>query len=335
MIRRFTRHALEAFKFPVVAVDRYGFVVSVNQAVGSETGLTPRAAVGQHFSDVFYHGRLLDNRYQFLSPLMDTLVREKEIINHKLIIKTDLHPEPIHHLVTTWIMRNCDRQVDMTWGFYFPPDLPQELQLRNMRMIHSFSAAIGQRDPYTRGHLERVAIYSLAIGQTLDLSPDNLNHLFFAAMTHDIGKIGLPPELLNKPGRLNADEMAVIRQHPQFSANVLKHFEMPPEIVQAVLCHHERYDGKGYPKGLAGESIPLLGRILAVADSFEAMTSARVYRPGFSNRMALEELARHAGTQFDPLVVQKTLELAVIMNLRACRGHDECISNQTCSHCIA
>ncbi|MDA8335520.1 MAG: HD domain-containing protein [Peptococcaceae bacterium] len=335
MIRRFTRHALEAFRFPVIAVDRHGFLVSVNQAVGDDTGLTARAAVGRHFSDVFYHGRLMDGGNRFLSPLMDTLFREREIINHKVTIRTDLHQEPVDHLVTTWIMRNSGRQVEMAWGFYFPTDVPQELHLRNMRMIHSFSAAIGQRDPYTRGHLERVAIYALAIGQTFGLSSEQLNHLYVAAITHDIGKIALPPEILNKAGRLTADEMAVIRQHPQYSANVLKHFEMPPEVVQAVHSHHERYDGKGYPRGLSGEGISLAGRILAVADSFEAMTSARCYRSSLTSRAALEELARHAGTQFDPLVVKRTLELTLSMNLRQCKGHQECISEQSCPYCLA
>lgn len=335
MIRRFTRHALEAFEFPVVAVDRHGYVVSINHAVASDTGLTACRAVGRHFSDVFYHGRLLDNRYQFISPLMDTLVREREIINHQLTIQTDLHREPVHHQVTTWIMRSCERQVDMTWGFYFPPDLHREIQLRNMRMIHSFSAAIGERDPYTRGHLERVAIYSLAIGRNLGLGHEDLNNLFFAAITHDIGKIGLPPNMLNKPGRLSAEEMAVIRQHSQFSANVLNHFDMPVEIIQAVLSHHERHDGRGYPRALSAEEIPLLGRILAVADSFEAMTSARVYRPCLSNKMALEELERHAGTQFDPLVVQNALQLANTLKVRDCRGQNECISGEMCSNCMS
>jgi len=335
MIRRFTRTALEAFPFPVVAVDRGGYIVSINSAVTKDTGLRLQTAVGRHFSDVFYRGRLLDHSYQFVSPLMDTLVREREIISHQLPIKTALHRRPVSYLVTTWLMRNCDRLVDMAWGFYVPGHLPPKWRLNNLRTIHSFSAAMGLRDPYTRGHLERVAIYAVGIGRAFRLSHAVLNHLFTAAITHDIGKIAVPPQILNKPGRLDPDETSVIRQHPQYSANVLKHFDMPAPIVRAVLHHHERYDGQGYPAGLKGTRIPFLSRILSVADSFEAMTSARVYRSSLENGAALEELGRCAGTQFDPQVVEKTLRLAADLNLAQCKGHQECLGQAMCSYCTA
>jgi putative nucleotidyltransferase with HDIG domain/PAS domain S-box-containing protein len=335
MIRRFTRSALEAFPFPVVSVDRGGYIISLNRSVTRGTGLRAEAAAGRHFSDVFYRGRVLDQGHEFISPLMDTLVREREIINHRLLIQTDLHRRPVPYTVTTWLMRNRERLVDMVLGFYVPDYLPAKWQPRNLRTIHSFNEAMEFRDPYTRGHLERVAIYAVGIARALHLDRVALSLLFTAAITHDIGKIAVPPEILNKPGRLDPHEKAIIRQHPQFSANVLKHFEMPEPIITAVLHHHERYDGQGYPAGLKGTSIPFLSRILSVADAFEAMTSARIYRSSLGNRAALNELARCAGTQFDPRVVDKTLQLADELNLAQCKGHQECLGQAMCRHCTA
>lgn len=231
-------------------------------------------------------------------------------------------------------MRNRNQSIDMVWGFYVPPDMIPEHLVRNTRIIHTFCEAIGDRDPYTRGHMERVAIYALAIGRTMELDGESLSHLFIASITHDIGKIGVAPEILNKPGRLDPAEITAIRQHSLFSAKILTQFEMPQKVVLTVRHHHERYDGGGYPDNLAGKKIPLLSRVLAVADSFEAMTSDRVYRPCQANLTAMEELARHAGTQFDPAVAEKVLRLAQKMRIHECKSYSECLNGEPCPICV-
>ena len=163
-------------------------------------------------------------------------------------------------------------------------------------------AAIDAQHLHTRDHSENVALYSVAIGRALGFAQDHLLCLRRAAMLHDIGKVAVRPEVLEKPGRLDAAEYAEIKLHPAVGATMLRHAGLVQESAW-VRHHHERVDGAGYPDGLAGASIPLEARIIFVADSFEAMTSDRPYSPGMETADALAELRRCAGSQFDPVAV--------------------------------
>jgi HD-GYP domain-containing protein (c-di-GMP phosphodiesterase class II) len=162
------------------------------------------------------------------------------------------------------------------------------------------SAAIERRDPYTRGHSERVTVVARAIARRLDCDRDELEAIRLGGPLHDIGKLSIADEVLLKPGRLDEDELLQIREHPVVGARLIRGVSSLEPAVPCVLHHHERWDGTGYPAGLAGTAIPRPARILAVADAFDAMTSTRPYRAAIPVAAALDEVGRCAGTQFDP-----------------------------------
>jgi putative nucleotidyltransferase with HDIG domain len=170
--------------------------------------------------------------------------------------------------------------------------------------IRALALALDARDPYTAGHSERVSAISAAVGQRLGLDVDDLDVLRLGALLHDIGKIGISDDVLRKPGALTAEEFEAIKEHPTTGARILRSVPFLAPHLPIVELHHERPDGKGYPHGLLADEIPMHARIVHVADAFDAMTSARAYRPARSAPEALQELWRFAGTQFDAEVVQ-------------------------------
>jgi putative nucleotidyltransferase with HDIG domain len=170
--------------------------------------------------------------------------------------------------------------------------------------IRALAVALDARDPYTAGHSERVSAISVAVGRELTLSSEDLDVLRLGALLHDIGKIGISDNVLRKPDALTADEFEMIKQHPELGARIMRNVPFLGPHVPIVELHHERPDGRGYPHGLTSEQTPLLARIVHVADAFDAMTSARAYRPARPSSEAVRELWRHAGTHFDAEVVQ-------------------------------
>jgi putative nucleotidyltransferase with HDIG domain len=171
-------------------------------------------------------------------------------------------------------------------------------------LLTTLSETIDARDPHTRRHSIKVCQHALAIGAQLGLSHQNLERLEIAALLHDIGKMGVEAFILQKPAVLDEVEMMAIRHHPLLGVRILEPVRQLADVIPFIRHHHERYDGGGYPDGLRGEKIPLEARILAVADSYDAMTSHRPYRKALSSREAIGELREEAGTQFDPRVVE-------------------------------
>jgi len=169
--------------------------------------------------------------------------------------------------------------------------------------IRALAAALDARDPYTAGHSERVSVVSVAIGRTLHLQAEELEVLRLGALLHDIGKIGVPDNVLMKSGALTASEYAAIKQHPVLGARILRSVPFLARHLPIVELHHERPDGRGYPQGLRGDDIPLFARIVHVADAYDAMTSARAYRGARPSSEALRELWRCAGTEFHADIV--------------------------------
>ncbi|MDH3216486.1 MAG: HD domain-containing protein [Candidatus Krumholzibacteria bacterium] len=183
--------------------------------------------------------------------------------------------------------------------------------MRNLffNTVETLIRAIQARDPYTSGHSARVSRYCLLIAERLGLATKEKHYLYLTSMLHDIGKIGIPDALLNRPGKLTEAEKAKVRDHVTVGASMLKALgEMNP-IVPLIRHHHEAYDGTGYPDGLEGEDIPLISRIVAVADSYDAMTSDRPYRKARSKREAVAEIRRCSGKNYDPRVVKVFLEI--------------------------
>lgn|GEM_PF-353054 len=187
-------------------------------------------------------------------------------------------------------------------------ELFSSLEESYLATVRSLAIAVDAKDPYTRGHSDRVATYVLKIADRLRLSRDQKIAIEMAAYLHDIGKIGIRDDILLKLGTLDDVEMAEMRHHPLIAANILRPVGFPWPIAPIVRHHHERWDGLGYPAGLRGEEIPLLARVLTVADSFEAMISSRPYRVARTLEEAIVELRSCAGTQFDPAVVEAFVE---------------------------
>lgn len=178
-----------------------------------------------------------------------------------------------------------------------------------METIRALTGAVEAKDPYTKGHSDVVTNYAVLIAREMGFSEEELRNVEIAGRLHDIGKIGIPEAILNKPGKLTDEERKVIEEHPKIGAHILKNAPSLKEIMPVMLYHHERYDGRGYPTGLAGETIPLEARIMAVADSFNAMTSDRPYRKALPLEVAIDELKRCSGGQFDPEVVGVFLKI--------------------------
>jgi response regulator RpfG family c-di-GMP phosphodiesterase len=170
--------------------------------------------------------------------------------------------------------------------------------------IVGFAHALEESDRYTRGHSERVAFYSRLIAEGMQLKPNEIETIVQAGLMHDIGKIGIKYEKLNKPGKLTPDEVAMFRTHPAKGKRILEPIPFMRDIVPGCWCHHEAFDGGGYPQGLAGDGIPLLGRIVAIADTYDAMTSDRSYRKALPHEVAVAELERCSGSQHDPALVE-------------------------------
>ena len=187
-----------------------------------------------------------------------------------------------------------------------------ELKMLFAGSLKALTNSIDAKDPYTRGHSERVAFISRWIAermaQTHPISEKDIHHIYLAGLLHDVGKIGVSESVLRKRGKLTDEERAVICAHPRIGASILSEIRQMDDIVPGVLCHHERLDGKGYPQGLAGDQIPLIGKIISLADAFDAMTSKRVYRDAMSIRRALAEIEKGIGTQFDPDVARTFLD---------------------------
>ena len=175
--------------------------------------------------------------------------------------------------------------------------------------VSALAEAIETKDPYTRGHSERVSIYATVIAQAMNLSASEIEGIRIAGILHDIGKIGVPEGILLKFAPLTDAEFGVIKEHPVISARIIEKAEFPWEIKPLAFHHHERYDGSGYPDGLKEKDIPLGARILAVADTYEALLADRPYRRCFPKEKALEIIKEAAGTQLDPEIVPVFLEL--------------------------
>ncbi|MCC6422653.1 MAG: HD domain-containing protein [Phycisphaerales bacterium] len=178
-----------------------------------------------------------------------------------------------------------------------------------MGLLHSLTSAVDAKDAYTCGHSERVALLSRHLARQIQLPEVEIERIYMAGLLHDVGKIGVPENVLQKTGRLTAEEFEQMKRHPQIGARILRDIKQIEDIIPGVLHHHERYDGRGYPAGLAGERIPLMGRIICLADCFDAMTSNRTYRKALPLEVALTEIRRCSGTQFDPRLTESFLQV--------------------------
>lgn len=207
--------------------------------------------------------------------------------------------------------------------YYLQANLQEEVQIRTQaildksrqmatmfdQIVQSLANTIDAKDKYTKGHSDRVSKYTVMLAERLGYNEDQLVHMRYAGLLHDIGKIGVPDEIINKPSRLTSEEFELVKSHPAIGGDILKTITSVQEIYQAARWHHERYDGSGYPDGLQGRDIPEAARIIGVADAYDAMTSTRAYRQSFCQTEVRRELEAGLGTQFDPLVGSLMLQI--------------------------
>ena len=184
-------------------------------------------------------------------------------------------------------------------------------QLRNtfIATVNALASTVEMKDPYTAGHQQWVTRLACAIAKEMGLSKEQIEGIRMAGLIHDIGKINIPAEILTKPGHLSEIQYNMVKIHPQVGCDILREIKFPWPVAQIVLQHHERIDGSGYPQALSGDAIILEARILAVADTVEAMSSHRPYRAAHGIERALDEISRNRGTQYDPEVVDVCLRL--------------------------
>jgi putative two-component system response regulator len=180
---------------------------------------------------------------------------------------------------------------------------------RTENVIFMLAQAVEAKDPYTEGHLQRISSYAEQMAHACGLSQGEVTQVRYGGILHDIGKIGVNDTILLKPGSLTSDEYEQIKQHPSIGAGIIGQMRFAPEVAPIIRGHHEYWNGRGYPDGLAGEAIPLGARIIAIVDSFDAMTTNRPYRQAMEIQPALAELVSAAGTQFDPALLAVFLDL--------------------------
>jgi HD-GYP domain-containing protein (c-di-GMP phosphodiesterase class II) len=206
---------------------------------------------------------------------------------------------------------------------YIAFEMIHRLQRQTQEAMIAMADAIDQRDPYTADHSRRVAELAVRIAEVHGVNERDVERLRIAARMHDIGKIGIGNDLLHKPGKLTDDEWEILRAHPVIGEQLLKPYRQFRHETRLVRHHHERWDGKGYPDRIRGQSIPLGARIIAVADTFDAMTTSRPYRPALSRQYAIDEIRNGALSQFDPQIVASFLQvMEESSKIRSITGED-------------
>jgi HD-GYP domain-containing protein (c-di-GMP phosphodiesterase class II) len=219
-----------------------------------------------------------------------------EKIMGALIALNKMHKADFDSLDTKLLMSVANESAVYLDNFRLYKDLQNLL----LGVLRALTSSIDAKDPYTCGHSERVALISRWLANQLSLRDIEVHNMYLAGLLHDVGKIGVSESVLRKPGELMAQEFEQISKHPRIGANILGSIKQMNEVTPAVLTHHEHFNGSGYPQGLRGQNIPLGGRIVMLADSFDAMTSDRTYRKALPHPIALAEIRRFSGTQFDP-----------------------------------
>ncbi|MBQ9604722.1 MAG: HD-GYP domain-containing protein [Firmicutes bacterium] len=216
-------------------------------------------------------------------------------------------------VIVLYMLTLIDMNTQIQAAHEYEVKLLKDEQKKMRRMLlqtsSALASAIDAKDRYTHGHSRRVAEYSQMIAEIAGKSDSECWDIYLAGLLHDVGKIGVPDEIINKTSRLSDEEFAKIKEHPTIGRKILKKINMTPFLSIGADYHHERYDGKGYPNGAKGEEIPEIARIIAVADAYDAMTSKRSYREPLPQAVVREEIVKGSGTQFDPRFAEIMLKL--------------------------
>lgn len=214
----------------------------------------------------------------------------------------------IRHIIDlTRLQNDLESQVEMKTQAII--DQQEKLNRLSIQIVETLAGAVDAKDEYTNGHSRRVAEYSQEIALRYGYNEKEAREIYLIGLLHDIGKIGVPDSIINKPARLSYDEFEIAKKHPEMGCKILENIPELPELAIGAHWHHEKYDGSGYPDGISGKDIPEEARIIAVADSYDAMTSRRSYRDVLPQHVVRDEIEKGIGTQFDPVFAKIMLEM--------------------------
>lgn len=273
---------------------------------------------------VFYHQKRLILAMGIGSFIMNVIFVIMRVINDEITVSNSKEIE-----IQLALIILCFAASYVAAGFYSDimtenleymkrlDDSTEQLKKVTFQSITTIANTIDAKDEYTKGHSQRVSEYSYELAKEIGLSESEAEKIKSIALLHDIGKIGVPDSVLNKPGKLSNEEFNIMKQHPVVGAEILKDINIVENLDIGAKYHHERFDGKGYPDGLTGEDIPFIARVISVADAYDAMSSNRVYRKRFSDNKILEELQKSKGTQFDPDIADGFIRLLEKKQLRS------------------
>ncbi len=288
----------------VLVIDSEFRSVFLNQALCDMWKVKQQDVLHHSVLDLFYNGNAKKFGGAYQGPLIETMVTGREISGSEVYINLPGNKEGKWFLVNTFILRDENGQPEYALGNYIVIDkfkvFENKLNAVNMNIIKAFCKAIGVRDIYTMQHSENVAALLVGLTEYMGLSDNEVTMAYLAGIVHDVGKIGISEEILNKPGRLTEVEYEIVKRHPSKGADILQEVDEFATLAHIVRHHHERYDGKGYPNGLQEKEIPQISRMLTICDAYDAMTSVRCYCSPHSVEDALVEIKKCAGGQFDP-----------------------------------
>jgi len=283
-------------------------ILWANRQVAAFTGRDPEELVGKRCYDSFGEGEVC-----FGCPVREAFATKQVCRNFKS--ENTLSGERIGIEQTAIPVLKQDGEVKYVVEIVLDETKKMKLEKENKELfiqtVSALAGLIDKRDIATGKHSMAVRDIAVSIGQELALAPTVLEEISVAALLHDIGKIGIPESILNKPGKLSPEEYDVIRSHSELGYNTIKIVKPLERIAEYVRCHHERFDGQGYPAGKKGDEIPLVAKILCVADVYEAITSHRVYRPAMDTQQALSLMYEGRGSMFDPLVLNAFMDMLV------------------------
>lgn len=255
------------------------------------------------FKIVTSDGRVTDDDHR--EALLLPLLRRQAVIG----VLVGMHKTGSDRAISSYDIQLMESTAGFVGAFLDNVAMYEEQRQLFLGTVHALTAAIDAKDRYTRGHSERVAHLSARLAEAAGMSQDEVYRVWIAGLVHDVGKIGVPEAVLCKQGKLTDEEFGHIKKHPEIGHTILKDIRALSDVLPGVLHHHEKYDGRGYPANLVGQQIPLLARIIALADTFDAMSSTRSYRPAMPREKVLEEIRKCAGTQFDPGLALKFVGL--------------------------
>jgi len=285
----------------VAAITPHFQIVRINSRVVELTAVQPEEAVGKICFETFGNGKICDG-----CPVEKALLSKK--VQHNIKRELTRDDKEIYIEQTAIPILRPDGQVKYVLEFIVDATAKTELEKEKenllLRTVDALAVLIDKRDTPTGEHSKEVKEIAVGIGKELRLNPSDLGELEIAAALHDIGKIGIPETIINKPGKLTDGEMDIVRKHPEIGFEALIGIKPLETVARYIRHHHERFDGMGYPQGLREDDVPLISRILAVADVYEAITADRPYRVALGLKDALVIMYEGKGTQFDPRVLE-------------------------------